>query len=200
MLADPFFEGLPVSVRVLKTPASDSAASLRVTEEGRCELLLQHRANPKSARLIEEQAQGTSVALLRRAVIVHELAHCWRYQDNPRAVEGVFQLSQLARTNASAAAQAEQLRQQEETFADMAALSWVEHRHPDRAPAMLTAFFALRTDPRFARGAHDTLEALERVRRHGMVYGETPFHAADTMLAVLRPGRSWSTGRRASAR
>ncbi len=200
VLQDPFFQTLPVSVRMLKSPESSSPASMRLTDDSRCELLLQHRPNPKEAQVVLSQASPSLRPLLLRAVIVHELAHCWRYQDRPETLESLFQLSHLARVDERLAPEVERLRQQEETFADMVALSWVEHRHPGRLQPMLTAFFGLRTDPRLSRGAHDTLAALERVRRHGMVYGETPFHAADTMLALLRPARTWTTARRAPSR
>lgn len=200
VLADPFFQGLPVTVRVPRAAASRSPASLRLTEDGRCELLLQHRANPEETQVLLSQVSPALQPLLRRAVIVHELTHCWRYLEHPDAVESLFRWEHLARVDAAAAAQALVLRQQEEMFADIAALSWVEHRHPRHFRALLTAFFGLRTDARLSQAAHGSLAALERVHRHGMVYGETPFHAADTALALLRPARTWSTARRSAPR
>lgn len=195
VIRDEVFNKLPVKVALLKRKVTESPTSLRIHENGTCTLMLQHRVN-KDTQAMAELAPIAVRPVFLQAIVAHELAHCWRQQDAPERMSEVFQLLERASREPALAGLALQARNQEEIFADVAALAWVERRHPSAYAEVLETFVRLRSDARFTAEVHNTRPALERILRHGMLYGDTPFHAADTTLAVLRPGRVWSTRQR----
>lgn len=185
------FAALPVAVEVSSKAYQGSPLSLE-WRSGRCVLLVRTRGN-LGARALVELVAPPSRRLFMQAVVVHELAHCYRTQDKPEMLAALFSLAERAQGNVELTPQLEQEVQREETFADVAALAWAERADESRYPDVLQAFERLREDSRFAGRQHDTRLALRRIRRFGMVYGETPFDAADITLAALRPGQTWST-------
>ncbi len=196
VLAQPDFQGLPVKLKVLTRRVSESPASLRIHEDGRCTLMLQHKVNATQAEQLAALAPTAVRDVFLQAVIAHELAHCWRQQDAPERMSQVFTLLARAEREPALMPSALHARHQEETFSDVAALAWVERQYPSQYAQVLDVFVRLRSDVRYSGDSHDTRAALDRIVRHGMLYGDTPFHAADATLAALRPGKSWSTRRR----
>ncbi len=187
------FQALPLSVEVSAKAQQGSPLSME-WREGRCVLLVRTHRNPQAQALLELAAPSART-LFMQAVAVHELAHCYRTQDKPELLAALFSLAERAERQSDLTPQLEQDIRREETFADVAALAWAEREDEARYPDVLSAFERLREDPRFTGPRHDTRLALARIRRFGMLYGETAFDAADTTLAALRPARTWSTRR-----
>lgn len=191
VLAIPMFKELNINVRKKSSDKSTSPVSMALTDMGRCELNLKDRNNP-TARLIESMVSAELRPVWLKAIIVHEVAHCWRNVDKPGAIDALYFDMGQASVGGDEATIARMVaaQQAEEIFADVAALSWVETAYPAHYRGVLNAFIALRQHPRLADPAHNTLPALARILRHGMLYGETPFYAADTTLAVLK-SKGW---------
>lgn len=189
---DAFFQALPVKVTVPSKPVKDSPTSVRLNEDGSCTLMLQHRNNPH-ADAMAELAPAPVRSVFLQAIVAHEFAHCWRQQDSPERMAEVIALLERAQKEPALAESALHAKNQEEIFSDVAALAWVEKRYPEEYPQVLQTFVKLRADSRFTAQVHDTRAALDRILAYGMIYGDTPFHSADTTLAALRPGKVWRT-------
>lgn len=192
--ADPLFRDLPVQVRYLKVKQADSPMTMRLTGK-ECILLVKQAGNKQADAMLEEVPAEIRQVFVE-TIVAHELSHCWRQQNNPERFEQLDALStQPSRTMETDMYLLESLRA-EEMFADVAALAWVEARRPEVFQQVLEAFLELRHNPRFASDVHDTRAALVRIRRHGMLYGETPFDAAEATLSVVLAKPSVTATRR----
>lgn len=127
---------LPIDIIVQPTGKPTDVPLALGFQDGRCKLVLtmRNRTNVEDvlATVPEEQRP-----LMIEAMVAHEVGHCWRY------VQGVWhELPAGFEEHADHAAHNEaQLRELEETrreegFADLAALAWVQHRHPGQYAAV----------------------------------------------------------------
>ncbi len=180
MLQRPEFEALPLQIQPPRGQSRGGSPIEMQFQSGQCLLKLRTRGNPVAEWLLA-QAQPEDRTLWMQAVLVHEIAHCWRWQQGQDP--GLEQLATLmaspsARTDATVARQLGQ----EESFADVVALAWVAGAAPQRFEAILQAFLRLRSDPRLSTGPHDTRAALQRVQREGISTGRSVFVVASALL------------------
>lgn len=178
LLRQPGFKALPIRIA---TSTGRAPAEMQIGG-GRCVLHLRTRGNPV-AELLLRQADPEDRRVWMQAILVHEIAHCWRWQGQDAALQQFAALIGTASHDARQLDAVHQRMRDEESFADVAALAWVAQAAPDRFDAMLGAFERLRGNVTLSAGAHDTRAALDRVRREGFVSGQAPFDAARALLA-----------------
>lgn len=186
MLQRPEFEALPLQIRSPRGPSHGGSPVEMQIQAGQCQLLLRTRGHAV-AELLLAHAAPEDRTLWMQTVIVHEIAHCWRWQDNAPALHQLAALTSSASTDPRAASQMTRQMQTEESFADVAALAWVSRVAPERLDRMLQAFQRLRGNLRLSNGPHDTRAALARVQREGFAPGLTPFQAAAALLENTAP-------------
>lgn len=186
MVQRPEFEALPLQIRSPRSPSHGGSPVEMQIQAGQCQLLLRTRGNPV-AELLLAHAAPEDRTLWMQTVIVHEIAHCWRWQDNAPALHQLAALTSSASTDPRAASQMTRQMQTEESFADVAALAWVARAAPERLDRMLQAFQRLRGNLRLSNGPHDTRAALARVQREGFAPGLAPFQAAAALLEKTAP-------------
>lgn len=185
MILRPEFEALPLQIRRVPARASGGSPIEVQVQSGQCLLQLRTLGHPLVPLLLAKAAPQDRL-LWMQTVIVHEIAHCWRWQDDTSALHQLAHLTSHAGTDPRAARQAARQRQREEAFADVAALAWVWRVAPTQFGSMLEAFQRLRSDLRLSVGPHDTRLALERVRREGFALGLAPFDAARALLDMAQ--------------
>jgi len=186
MIQRPEFEALPLQIRPPRGQSLGGSPVEVQIQAGQCLLNLRTRGNP-AAEMLLAQAAPEDRMLWMQTVIVHEIAHCWRWQDNAPALHQLAALTSSASTDPRAAGQVTRQMQTEESFADVAALAWVSRVAPERLDRMLQAFQRLRGNLRLSNGPHDTRAALARVQREGFVPGLAPFQAATALLEKTAP-------------
>jgi hypothetical protein len=182
MIQRPEFEALPLQIRPPRGQSLGGSPIEMQFQAGQCLLNLRTRGNPAAERLLA-QALPEDRTLWMQAVLAHEIAHCWRWQQGNDP--GLQQLATLMGTASADAGAARQVQRQlglEESFADVAALAWVATVAPQRFDAVLKAFQRLRGDLRLSSGPHDTRAALARVQREGFALGRPVFLAASELL------------------
>jgi hypothetical protein len=184
MLQRPEFEALPLQIQPPRSHSLGGSPIEMQFQSGQCLLKLRTRGNPVAGWLLA-LAQPEDRTLWMQAVLVHEIAHCWRWQQGHDP--GLQQLATLmaspsARTDAAVARQVQRQLGQEESFADVVALAWVAGAAPQRFEAILQAFLRLRGDPRLSAGPHDTRAALLRVQREGIPTGRSVFGVASALV------------------
>ena len=161
MLQRPEFETLPLQILPPRGQSLGGSPVEMQFQSGQCLLKLRTRGNPVAEWLLA-QALPEDRTLWMQTVLVHEIAHCWRWQQGH---------------DPSLQAPA-----QEEAFADVAALAWVAGVAPQRFEAMLQAFLRLRSDQRLSFGHHDTRAALRQVQRQGVATDRPAFLSASALL------------------
>ena len=186
MVQRPEFEALPLQIRPPRGQSLGGSPVEVQIQAGQCLLNLRTRGNPAAEMLLAQAAQEDRT-LWMQTVIVHEIAHCWRWQDNASALHQLASLTSSASTDPRAASQVTRQMQAEESFADVAALAWVARMAPERLDRMLQAFQRLRGNLRLSNGPHDTRAALVRVQREGFAPGLAPFQAATALLEKTAP-------------
>jgi hypothetical protein len=178
LVRQPGFAALPIRI---VTSTGHAPAEMQVGG-GRCVLHLRTRGNPVADVLLR-QAAAEDRRVWMQAILVHEIAHCWRWQGQDAALQQFAALIGTAGRDARRLDEVQQRLRDEETFADVAALAWVAQAAPAQFEAVLGAFERLRGDATLSAGAHDTRAALDRVRREGFAPGQAPFDAARALLA-----------------
>ncbi|MEX8493845.1 hypothetical protein [Sphaerotilus sp.] len=178
LVRQPGFAALPIRIT---TGTGHAPAEMQVGG-GRCMLHLHTRGNPVADVLLR-QAAPEDRRVWVQAILVHEIAHCWRWQGQDAALQQFAALIGTAGRDTRRLDEVHQRLRDEETFADVAALAWVAQAAPGQFDAMLGAFERLRGNATLSAGTHDTRAALDRVRREGFAPGRAPFDAARTLLA-----------------
>lgn len=176
----PEFAALPLRI----APGTGSTPAAMQVSAGGCVLRLRTHGNPV-AKVLQRQAAPEDGRLWMQAILVHEIAHCWRWQGQAAALQQFAALIDTAGRDARRLSEVHQRLRDEETFADVAALAWVAQVAPDRLDAMVGTFQRLRGNVTLSAGAHDTRTALDRVQREGFAAGLSPFDAARGLLAGM---------------
>lgn len=178
LLRQPGFKALPIRIAA----STGHAPAEMEVGGGRCVLHLRTRGNPVADVLLRQAAADDRLVWMQ-AILVHEIAHCWRWQGQDAALQQFAALIGTAGRDSRRLDEVHQRMRDEETFADVAALAWVAQAAPEQFEAMLGAFGRLRGNFTLSAGAHDTRAALDRVRRKGFAPGQAPFDAARALLA-----------------
>lgn len=172
---------LPIDIIVQPRARATDVPLAMGYDGGRCKMVLSLRGNPQAEAVfagVPEDKQGELI----EAMAAHEIAHCWRHANGAwnALPAGFVEVGEETASDGSLLAVARALREsrREEAYADLAALAWTRHSHPEaygRVHGWLAAVRAGQTP----RGGHDT-RAWVALAGDGGRFGsaDAPFEAA----------------------
>jgi len=172
---------LPVDIIVQPQARAGDVPLAMGYERGRCKLVLSLRGNPQAEAVfagVPEKDQGELI----EAMAAHEVAHCWRHAQGAwnALPAGFTETGEETASDGSLLAISRALREsrREEAYADLAALAWTRHSHPD-AYARVHGWLASVRAGQTPRGGHDT-RTWVALARDGARFGAaaTPFEDA----------------------
>jgi hypothetical protein len=172
---------LPIDIIVQPQARATDVPLAMGYEGGRCKLVLSLRGNPQAEDVFADVAQDNQGELIE-AMAAHEIAHCWRHAQGAWNVlpAGFVEVGEETASEGSLLAIARALREsrREEAYADLAALAWTRHSHPD-AYARVHGWLAKVRAGQTPRGGHDT-RAWVALARDGSRFGnaDAPFEDA----------------------
>jgi ADP-ribose pyrophosphatase YjhB (NUDIX family) len=172
---------LPIDIIVQPQAGATDVPLAMGYEGGRCKLVLSLRGNPQAEAVFSDVAQESQGELIE-AMAAHEIAHCWRHAKGAwnALPAGFVEIGEETASDGSLLAIARALREsrREEAYADLAALAWTRHNHPD-AYARVHGWLAKVRAGQTPRGGHDT-RAWVALARDGSRFGnaDTPFEDA----------------------
>jgi hypothetical protein len=160
---------LPIDIIVQPTGKPTDVPLALGFQDGRCKLVLTMR-NRTNVEDVLASVPAEQRALMIEAMFAHEVGHCWRYvqgqwHEMPAGFEQHDHANHAAPNQAQAQAPAQELEQtrREEGFADLAALAWIQQRHPEQYGAVAAWMRQVR-QPSSASpvvGSHTTMEWLQ---------------------------------------
>jgi hypothetical protein len=174
--------GLPVDIVVQPQDAPDAVPLAMGFDGARCKLVLSMRGNPQ-AETVLQSLQPPQQAVMIEAMTAHELGHCWRYaQGSWHALPaGFVEVGQESAADPRLLEAAKAMREtrREEGFSDLAALAWVQERHPSDYSAVYAWMEGVRRAQTLPGSSHDTLVWL-REAGQGAAFGTgaSPFERA----------------------
>ena len=149
---------LPVDIIVQPQARASDVPLAMGYQRGRCKLVLSLRGNPQAEAVFAGIPQASQGELIE-AMAAHEIAHCWRHAQGAwnALPAGFIETGEETANDASLLAMARALRdtRREEAYADLAALAWTRHSHP-QAYARVHAWLAEVRAGQTPRGGHDT--------------------------------------------
>lgn len=172
---------LPIDIIVQPQARATDVPLAMGYANGRCKLVLSLRGNPQAESVfagIPENEQGELI----EAMAAHEIAHCWRHANGAwnALPAGFVEVGEETASDGSLLAISRALREsrREEAYADMAALAWTRHSHP-QAYARVHAWLSSVRAGQTPRGGHDT-RTWVALARDGSCFGraEAPFEDA----------------------
>jgi hypothetical protein len=172
---------LPIDVIVQPQARASDVPLAMGYAGGRCKLVLSLRGNPQAEAVFAGVAEPEQGELIE-AMAAHEIAHCWRHANGAwnALPAGFVEVAEETASDGSLLAISRALREsrREEAYADMAALAWTRHSHPEaygRVHGWLAGVRAGQTP----RGGHDT-RAWVALARDGSRFGsaDAPFEDA----------------------
>jgi hypothetical protein len=172
---------LPIDIIVQPQARATDVPLAMGYDGGRCKLVLSLRGNPQAEDVfagVAEESQGELI----EAMAAHEIAHCWRHAKGAwnALPAGFVEVGEETASDGSLLAIARALREsrREEAYADLAALAWTRHSHPD-AYARVHGWLAQVRAGQTPRGGHDT-RAWVALARDGSRFGnaDAPFEDA----------------------
>ncbi|WP_175048220.1 hypothetical protein [Duganella vulcania] len=150
---------LPIDITVQPQARATDVPLALGFQDGRCKLVLSMRGNP-GAEDILAGLPAEQRPLMIEAMVAHEIGHCWRYAQGVwHALPAGFE--QAAQAPAQEQAQALRLTRREEGFADLVALAWTQHRHPQDYAAVAAWMRQVRQPATGTAGSHGTLAWLQ---------------------------------------
>lgn len=191
VLAREEFKHLDIKATKGRSEGNGYPVNMRVDTK-KCILEIDESANSQAAALTARVRPAHQIAF-RESLVLREIAHCWRKQDNPERTERLLAVGDVIAQRPDLLPWYIRAGQQEGMFADIAALSWVETAHPDSYTYLLTSYILWREGQILAGHTGIDMAGLQRTRKYGMIYGETPFYAADTTLAMVRKTAGYRT-------
>lgn len=127
--------------------------------DGRCKLVLSLRGNPDAEAVLHD-VPAAQRNLLIEVMAAHEMGHCWRYAQGVwRTLPAGFTESGDERADDQSLLEASKsLREnrREEGYADLVALAWTSHRHPDQYASVYDWLASVRGQDPAVRTSHDT--------------------------------------------
>lgn len=149
---------LPIDIIVQPQARASDVPLAMGYQRGRCKLVLSLRGNPQAEAVFAGIPQAGQGELIE-AMAAHEIAHCWRHAQGAwnALPAGFVETGEETASDASLLAMARALREtrREEAYADMAALAWTRHSHPQSYPRV-HAWLAKVRAGQTPRGGHDT--------------------------------------------
>lgn len=127
--------------------------------DGRCKLVLSMRGNPDAETILQNVPEAQR-ALRIEVMAAHEMGHCWRYAQGVwRTLPTGFTESGTEHAaDTSLLEEARSLREsrREEGYADLVALAWTSHKHPDQYASVYDWLELVRGQNPDVRTSHDT--------------------------------------------
>lgn len=155
---------MPVDITVQPQARPDDVALALGFAGGRCKLVLSVRGNPDAERVLAG-VQSRQQDLLIETMAAHELGHCWRYARHAwHALPAGF-----------IASMPDMATRREEAYADLAALAWVQARHPEQYRQVYRWMTGLRGSVAMSGGGHDTRRWLRLAADGRRLLGHNPF-------------------------
>ena len=156
---------LPIDIIVQPTGKPTDVPLALGFQDGRCKLVLTMR-NRTNVEDVLATVPAEQRALMIEAMFAHEVGHCWRYvQGQWHEMPAGFEEHDHADDTAHSRAQAQELEQtrREEGFADLAALAWIQQRHPEQYGAVAAWMRQVRQPSSSGpvAGSHTTMEWLQ---------------------------------------
>jgi len=157
---------LPIDIIVQPTGKPTDVPLALGFQDGRCKLVLTMRDRTNVEDVLAT-VPAEQRPLMIEAMFAHEVGHCWRYvqgqwHEMPAGFEEHASHADHAAHDQAQAQELEQTRR-EEGFADLAALAWIQQRHPEQYGAVAEWMRQVRqpspTGP--AVGSHSTMEWLQ---------------------------------------
>jgi hypothetical protein len=150
---------LPIDIIVQpKTRPNDVPLAMGF-DGGRCKLVVSLRGNPDAEKVLAGVLPSQQGELIE-AMAAHEIAHCWRYAQGAwhALPAGFVETGDETAADPSLLAASKAMREmrREEGYADLAALAWTRHSHPDAYVRVQAWLDRVRSAQPVARGGHDT--------------------------------------------
>jgi hypothetical protein len=180
---------LPIDIIVQPRTGPNDVPMAMGFDGGRCKLVLSLRANPQAESIltgVHPDARGELV----EAMAAHEIGHCWRYAQGAwhALPAGFVEVGEERSADPAMLAASKAMREarREEGYADLVALAWTRHRHPQDYGRIYAWLDKVRHEHPVARSGHDTRVWVE-LARDGAHFGkaERPFEDA---LPLWREG------------
>jgi hypothetical protein len=166
---------LPIDITVQPQARPNDVALAMGFADGRCKLVVSLRGNPDAAQVLDG-IPSEQQDLLIETMAAHEIGHCWRYARHDwHAVPAGF-----IPTGAASA------ERREEAWADLAALAWVQLRHPGQYQQVYRWMRVLRASTPLSGGSHDT--------RAWLALADDPLHLGVVSQPFADVDALWRTG------
>ncbi|MGZ8290724.1 MAG: hypothetical protein ACXW2U_13410 [Telluria sp.] len=150
---------LPIDIIVLPKARPGDVPLAMGFKDGRCKMVLSMRGNPDAEAVLANVPESEH-ALLIEAMAAHEVGHCWRYAQGVwhTLPAGFTEVSEEHADDAALLAESKSLREnrREEGYADLVALAWTKHHHPEQYQRVFDWLESVRGDNPEVRTAHDT--------------------------------------------
>ena len=172
---------LPIDIIVQPQARASDVPLAMGYDRGRCKLVLSLRGNPQAEAVFAGVPEESQAELIE-AMAAHEIAHCWRHAQGAwnALPAGFVETGEETASDSSLLAVSRALRasRREEAYADLAALAWTRHQHP-QAYARVHGWLAAVRAGQTPRGGHDTRRWVA-LARDGARFGSAaaPFEDA----------------------
>ncbi|MGZ5200763.1 MAG: hypothetical protein ACXWC4_13405 [Telluria sp.] len=173
---------LPIDV-IVQPQAKEGDVPLAMGfEKDRCKLVLSLRGNPDAEKVLDGVPQDAHGELIE-AMAAHEIGHCWRYARGAwhSLPAGFVEVGEQTASDPSLLRAAREIREtrREEAYADLAALAWTRHSHPQAYGRIYGWLESVRKVQPVPGGSHDT-RAWVSLAADAAVFGadNSPFDAA----------------------
>ena len=173
---------LPIDIIVQPKARPNDVPLAMGFDGGRCKLVVSLRGNPDAEKVLAGVPMEQQGELIE-AMAAHEIAHCWRYAQGVwhALPAGFVEVGAETAADPSLLAASKAMREmrREEGYADLAALAWIRHSHPDDYARVHAWLDKVRSVQPAARSGHDT-RVWVRLAADGKRFGATdrPFEDA----------------------
>jgi hypothetical protein len=173
---------LPIDIIVQPEAKAGDVPLAMGFDKNRCKLVLSLRGNPDAEKVLDGVPQEARTELIE-AMAAHEIGHCWRYAQGAwhALPAGFVEVGEQAASDPSLLRAAKEIREtrREEGYADLVALAWTRHSHPQAYGRIYGWLESVRKVQPVSGGSHDT-RAFVSLARDATVFGtdEAPFEAA----------------------
>jgi hypothetical protein len=173
---------LPIDIIVQPQAGENDVPLAMGFDKDRCKLVLSLRGNPNAEKVLDGVPQDARGELIE-AMAAHEIGHCYRYAQGAwhALPAGFVEAGEQTASDPSLLRVAREMRQtrREEGYADLVALAWTRHSHPQAYGRIYGWLESVRKVQPVSGGSHDT-RAWVGLARDASVFGpdDAPFDAA----------------------
>jgi len=150
---------LPIDIIVQPKARPNDVPLAMGFDGGRCKLVVSLRDNPDAEKVLMGVAPAQQGELIE-AMAAHEIAHCWRYAQGVwhALPAGFVEVGDETAADPSLLAASKEMREmrREEGYADLVALAWIRHSHPEDYARVHAWLEQVRSAQPVARSGHDT--------------------------------------------